>query len=196
MTSFLKAASAAALALGLLLPTSAVANEREAPSRLPFYMRTIEATDSPLSVVVFYRPIDCIPADFNLIAMFDAPRAFGCGPQTVESFAVWETGVGQDPFGPIQSRARGLGAVPIWLVDDQALDLAQSDGVMTLAELESLDPLVGVADFYTETLHPLGAVRNVLLVVDARGTLEDGRTLTVHVTRRPADRLMQVTISS
>ena len=173
--------AAAALALGLM-PGVASADEREDPSRLPFYARTVHG-DSPWSVAIFYRPVACIPRDFNLERLFDAPRAFTCGPQTVDSFAIWDTGIGIDPAGPHQSKANGLGAVPIWFVPADALADARSDGVLTMPELEALSPLKGVADFFTETLHPRGAVTNPLLVVNASGTLDDGRAFRLHITR-------------
>jgi len=53
--------------------------------------------------------------------------------------------------------------------------------VLTLAELEALDPLMGTASFFTEALHPGGAVENPHLVVNARGTLEDGRSFTADI---------------
>ena len=34
---------------------------------------------------------------------------------------------------------------------------AREDGVVTIAELEALDPVMGVAHRFTETLHPEGA---------------------------------------
>ena len=45
--------------------------------------------------------------------------------------------------------------------------------MLTLAELEALDPLMGTASFFTEAHHPGGAVENPHLVVNVRGTLED-----------------------
>jgi hypothetical protein len=53
--------------------------------------------------------------------------------------------------------------------------------VVTIGELEALDPLMGVARRFTETLHPEGA-NNSLLVVNATGTLEDGRSFRLHIT--------------
>ena len=165
-----------------LVPGVATAQspKREEPAELPFYARDVFGAGE-WSVVYFYRPVECVPRDFNLLLFFDVPRVFGCGPMTVDTFAVWETGPGQDPFGPRQGRARGLGAVPVWLVRTEDLRRATSDGVLTLAELQALDPLMGTADFFTEVLHPGGAVENPHLVVNARGTLEDGRSFTVHI---------------
>ena len=142
--------------------------------------------------VIFYRPPGCIREDFNLLRFFDPPRAFACEPMTVQGFAIWETGPGLDP-APNHARLRGLGAVPIWFVRTEDLDRAESDGVLTIPELEALDPLMGHAGFYTETLHPTGAVKNVLLVVNARGTLEDGRSFRLHITLHADKRIVRVT---
>ena len=184
---------AAALALALMPPGLAAAQEREDPVRLPFYGRTTFHGDSPWVAFIFYRPVSCVPRDFNLLTMNDIPRAFGCGPQTVDGFALWETGIGIDPFGPIQVRLRGLGAVSIWFFPSEAFDAAQADGVLTLAELEALQPLKGAAELYTEVLHPFRAVKNPLLIVQARGTLTDGRAFTLHITSKPGHRLFNVT---
>ena len=178
---WLVAVASVVVALGLVPGVvSAQSPKREAPSNPPFYLRDLQGTGE-WSVVYFYRPVRCVPRDFNLELFFDPPRAFGCGPMTVDTFAVWETGPGQDPFGPRQARARGLGEVPFWFVRTEDLLLASSDGVYTLSDLEALDPLMGTANFFTEVLHPGGAVENPLLVVNARGTLEDGRSFTVHL---------------
>src|SRR4051794_8372017 len=106
------AASVATIALGAAAPANG--QVRVDPQPLPFYARTITGTGE-WSPIIFYRPPGCIPPTFNLETFFDPPRAFTCGPMTVEGFAVWETGPGLDP-APRQSRLQGLGAVPIWFV--------------------------------------------------------------------------------
>lgn len=187
-----------AIALGLVPGTASAQSprKREAPSPLPFYARSVTGIGEAWSAVIFYRPVKCIPRDFNLLAFFDPPRVFECGPMTVETFAVWENGPGQAPFAPRQARARGLGAVPIWFVRTEDLDRAESDGVLTIPELEALDPLMGHASFFTETLHPSEAVKNVLLAVNARGTLEDGRSFRLHITLHADKRIVRVTFGS
>ena len=169
------------VALGLVPSVgSAQSPKREEPTNPPFYLRDVQGT-GVWSVVYFYRPVDCVPRGFNLALFFDPAGAFGCGPMTVDTFAVWETGPGQDPFGPRQARARGLGEVPFWFLRTEDLLRVSGDGVYTLSDLEALDPLMGTASFFTEVLHPAGAVKNPLLVVNARGTLEDGRSFKVHL---------------
>ena len=173
------AATIATIALGLVA-APARGQVRVDQQQLPFYSRVITGTGE-WSPVIFYRPPGCIPATFNLETFFDPPRAFACGPMTVESFAVWETGPGLDP-APRQSQLQGLGAVPIWFVrTDDYLD-AIDDGVLTIGELQALDPLTGHARQFTQTQHPFPPVENSLLVINAKGTLEDRRSFKLHVT--------------
>jgi hypothetical protein len=167
-------------AIGLALaPAAAPAQVREDPSQLPYYARSI-AGSGEWSPIIFYRPVACVPPTFNLELVFDVPRVFGCGPMTVDSFALWELGPGLDP-APRHAVSHGLGAVPIWFVRTDDLIRARSDEVVTLAELQALDPLTGTATFFTETLHPSESVKSPLLVINAKGTLTDGRSFSLHV---------------
>jgi hypothetical protein len=169
------------VALGLVQGVvSAQSPKREDPVASPFYLREVFGTGE-WSVIYFYRPPECVPRDFNLSLFFDVPRVFECAPMTVDAFAVWETGPRLDPFGPRQARARGLGAVPFWFVRTEDLRRVTRDDAYTIGDLEALDPLMGTARFFTEVLHPEGAAKNPLLVVNARGTLEDGRSFRVHI---------------
>jgi hypothetical protein len=181
--------TAAAIAVGLM-PGAAPAQVRVDPQEVPFYARIVTGTGE-WTPVIFYRPADCIPESFNLLTFFDPPRVFMCGPMTVDSFAVWETGPGLDP-APRQGRLRG-DEVPVWFVRTEDYLAARADGVVTIGELEALDPLMGVAGRYTETLHPEGA-NNSLLVVNATGALEDGRSFRLHIRYQDAKghRLVQV----
>jgi hypothetical protein len=190
-------AVACGAAIGLaLVPGAAPAQVREDPSQLPFYARSI-AGSGEWSPIIFYRPVGCVPETFNLEAMFDVPRVFGCVPMTVDSFALWEEGPGLEP-APRHARSKGLGAVPIWFVRTDDLLSARSDGVVTLAELRSLEPLTGSASFYTETLHPAEGARTVLVILNATGTLDDGRAFSLHVTLNESNglRLVRVTFEA
>lgn len=125
------------------------------------------------AVVPFYRLPDCVPADFNLLRFMDAPRAFGC-PLTVEGHEVWERGPRQES-APKQVVTRGTG-VPVWFASWPELQAAMSDGVLTIGELSGLESLVvGTADVYQEVLRP-----GELFVVNAQGTLSDGRSFQLH----------------
>lgn len=123
--------------------------------------------------VPFYRLPSCVPSDFNLLSIFDVPRAFGC-PMTIEGHEVWKLGPGQEPAPKVAiTRAQD---VPIWFASWSELQGAMSDGVVTVGELSALDSLVlGTADRYHEVLRPPG-----MIVVNAQGTLLDGRSFRVH----------------
>jgi hypothetical protein len=173
------AAVAAAIALGLI-PGAAPAQVRVDPQPLPYYARIVTGTGE-WTPVIFYRPADCIPENFNLLSFFDPPRAFACEPMTVDGFAIWATGPGLDP-APDHARLRGLGAVPIWFVRTEDYLAAGEDGVLMIGELEALDPLMGRARLFGQTLHPFPPVENAVLVVTATGALDDGRSFRLHIT--------------
>lgn len=140
---------------------------------MPFYHRldAFYLGEDEWRALVFYRPTECVPADFNLLLLFDVPRVFGCGPQTVEGFGIFTA-----PGPPVQQRIDGLGAVPIWFLPTAVAETAIADGVVTMPELESLGPLKGTADFYTEVLHVSGVAQVGMWRATARGRLDDGRS--------------------
>ena len=173
------AASAATIALGIA-SAPAQAEVRVDHQVLPYYTRIVTGTGE-WSPMVFYRPPGCIPRTFNLFTFFDPPRAFGCGPQTVDGFAIWETGPGIGP-GPQQAHLKGLGEVPVWFVPTDAYRAASADGVITIGDAEALSPLTGVADQFSQTQHPSPPVEHGLLVINAKGTLDDGRSFRLHIT--------------
>ena len=148
----------------------------------PFYARidahgVIHTED--WAAIPFYRDPSCVPADFNLLDFFDAPRAFSCG-LTVEGFVVWQNGPPPEDFAPTQSVLRDDGPVPVWLVSWPELEAAMADGVLTIGELAALPSLeVGSADYFHEVLHPSEAARHPMIQLNASGTLEDGRTFLV-----------------
>lgn len=158
----------------------------------PFYAR-IEPHPPPFfivdgwAVVQFYRDPTCIRANFNLLAFFDPPAAFGC-PLVVKGFALWR---GEPLVGaPKIAVSHGSGAVPFWFIPADAALAAVEDGVLTIGELAALPGrIAGHAAHFKERLHPTpapvggGGHPNQLLVQDARGTLEDGRGFQYHLTK-------------
>lgn len=184
-------AVAAVVALGLV-PGAAPAQVRVDPVEVPFYAREIVGPE--WTAFVFYRPPECIPEAFNLELFFDVPGAFTCNPKTTAGFAVFEHGPGLDP-APYQARTHGLGAVPIWFIPTSDYLDAAADGVLTMPELRALEPLMGSADFYSETLHATEGARVPLLVVNATGTLEDNRSFRLHATHNFSTGLRLVQIS-
>ena len=170
--------AATALAVGLTGQSAHAAVTLEFPGEspgIPAYARIgpdAVQTDE-WAAIPFYRLPSCVPADFNLLRFMDPPRAFGC-PLTVEGQEVWERGPGQDA-APKLVVTRGQG-VPIWFASSSELQAAMSDGVLTIGELSSLQSLVvGTADVYQEVLRP-----GELIVINARGTLSDGRRFRLH----------------
>ena len=168
---------AVAATFALVAPGSAPAQVRVDSVAVPFYAREIVGPE--WTAFVYYRPPECVPGDFNLEVFFDIPRVFTCTPMTTDGFAIFEHGPGLDP-APYQGRNRGLGAVPIWFIPTEDYLEASADGVLTMADLLALEPLIGTAGFYSETLHATEAAQVPLLVVNASGTLEDSRSFKLH----------------
>ncbi len=165
----------ACLALWLSLGSVAHAQVRVDHVQVPFYVRDI--VGDTWTAAIFYRPPGCIPPGFNLETFFDPPRVFGCGPMTMDGYAVFDNGPGIDP-APDLSRLSGQGAVPIWFVRTRAFKAATADDVITLAELAALKPLRGSARFYEELLltdNPDRAPAYHFSAV-AHGKLSDGRS--------------------
>jgi hypothetical protein len=171
---------------GLLLVAvpSVSANVRLKEGAVPFYARLerggIYHTDD-WAGIVFYRPPMCIPEDFNLLDFFDIPRVFDCNPPTTDGFAIWEHGPGIDA-APLLVELHGLGAVPVWFVRWPALQAAIADDTLTIGELVSLQPLVGSATAYQETLRPTGEVKASTFELNARGWLVGGRSFQFEAT--------------
>ena len=132
------------------------------------------------AAIVWYRAPDCVPDGFNLLDLFDIPGAFAC-PLTVSGLELWVDGPGIDA-APRHTVSSGL-AVPVWFVPWPALQAALVDDVLTIAELDSLSPLKGIADTFHENLHPSvgpgglpGGAKVPHLAITASGGLPDGRS--------------------
>jgi hypothetical protein len=170
----------------VMVAMPATANIRVADDLIPAYARIATGEvfhNDDWAVIPFYRPINCIPSDFNLLQFFDAPRAFSCGPQTVQVSTVWRN-LPPEGAAPIMAKSRGLGQVPVWFVSWTELQAAIADGTLTIGELGALPSLmVGTASFYTETLRPGEAAQVPGLTFVASGDLEDGRSFHVQATR-------------
>jgi hypothetical protein len=155
----------------------------------PFYGRIHQQlllADGGWAAIPFYRHPDCVPADFNLLAFFDVPAAFGC-TLTVHGFSLWhgEVGIG----APHMLVTTGAGAVLIWFMPEEAVLEAMEDGVLTTVELAAIPGLlIGYATQFNEVLQPeqlppeAGGGGNPIpkLMLNAGGTLEDGRQFSLH----------------
>jgi hypothetical protein len=146
---------------------------------VPFYARIERGEilhDDEWAVIVFYRPPECVPDEFDLLDFYDW-NAFGCIPHTTDGFIIWE---GEPGYTPIQIKLRGLGAVPVWFVNWSDLEQEVGDGELLMSELEGMGKLSGTADIYSETLHPTGAAQVPMINYVAVGNLEDGTSFKVH----------------
>lgn len=146
----------------------------------PFYANfdaTFIPADDGTVGIVFLRDPDCIPAGFDLLLGFDVPGAFGCD-LTVEG-KLWFHDPATDPF-PYQTRSWGTD-VPVYFVDRTELDAAAAGG-LTIGELEALPSLlIGYADQYREVIQNSNqGARNGHSVLNAHGTLDDGRPFRLH----------------
>jgi len=148
----------------------------------PFYLRVgnilnqFFVTDGWL-VIPFYRTPSCVRTDFNLLTIFDVPAAFSC-PLTVSGSYIIERDAPLGTF-PLMVQSTGTN-VPFWFVRWTDFQAAAADGVVTIGELQSLNPLTGVADKFKETLRP--RMENHLVQINASGNLNDGRKFSFHVT--------------
>jgi hypothetical protein len=132
--------------------------------------------------IPFYRSPDLVPADFNLLDFFHVPGPGGPGAFAAPLLMTGSVLIEADaPLGtfPKQVELRGTGT-PVWFVRSGAFHAAVGDGVLTIAELRSLAPLQGTTTRYHETLHPRAGEHKI--VIQAAGTLPDGRTFHLGVT--------------
>ena len=139
-------------------------------------------TDDGIVGIAFIREPSCIPTDFNLLLQFDVPAAWGC-ELTIEG-KTWRHDP-DDPY-PFQARYYGLGAVPIYFVDEAELAAATQDGVLTIGELQALPSLlIGFADSYLDVIHNSnqGGRGKGTEVLNASGTiLQSGLPFSFHFT--------------
>jgi hypothetical protein len=160
----------------------------------PFYANfnaDFMPSDDGTVAIAFYRAPSCIPSGFNLLVWFDLPAAFGC-ELTIEGKR-WLHDPAIDPF-PVQIRYSGLGAVPIYFVDETELVAAAQDGVLTIGELQALPSLViGIAESFEQVIHnsnlAWGAQEQQRStgreVLNARGTIiESGLPFFFHYTEQ------------
>lgn len=154
---------------------------------VPIYMRLTTTLnqifrDGDWVVIPIYRDPAAIPPSFNLLTYFDPPGPSGPGafaaPLRITGHYMIEADA---PLGTFPKIVISRGdAVPIWFVRWDALAAAMADGTLTVGDLAGLAPLRGTATRFTETLRPRMSEHHV--VIDAAGTLADGRRFTVHVT--------------
>jgi len=146
----------------------------------PFYARIEFASVDPALVpnngewaaIVLYRQLSCVPASFNLLQVFDAPRAFSCPLNDIGGYEVWRNAPGVDP-APLYSRLIGRSAVPVLFVRHAEFVAAAADGVLTMPELLALPSArMGSATQFNELLRPSQSAVP-LLHITAQGRFAD-----------------------
>ena len=149
--------------------------------------------DGEWLAIPFVRRPEQVPDEFNLLQYFDPPGAAGPGAFAAElvlsGYFMIEAGA---PLGTFPKVAISTGsAVPIWFVRWTDFQQAMADGVVTMPELRALQPVEGVATRYLETLRP--RMDEHLVVINASGTVSDGRQFDLHVTHE-VDRTRSIRI--
>jgi len=161
------------------LSSSAVAGLRlDYPDQFPgppYYATVAYIEGEPITPVVFYHDPAAIPADSNLLGL--DPRAWS-DPLLMDGFLVFAD---QNFTVPTHQELHGS-ATPIWFVETAALEAIAADGVVTLAELEGLNPVKGITTRYVETVHFIGGTAVPFAEVQSTGVLEDGSTYSMHLT--------------
>lgn len=140
----------------------------------PFYARIAELgpdrlfmESGDLVIIPMMRQINCIDVDFNLLTLFHVPEAFTC-PLTLSGNGLIEPNATPEQF-PLMAYLEST-SMPVWFIDREPLLIAMQDGVLTIAELEMLNPLKGVASRYIEYNKPRTA-EDHLLVIESEGTI-------------------------
>jgi hypothetical protein len=181
-TVFAQGASADAEAAPLVLRS--IPDQDPGP---PFYARygLQEFSVDGWLIVVFYRDPACVPDGFDLIEGYHfpseaGPGAFLCAP-TVGGHTLTEPDAPPTRF-PWLALLEGNGAVPVWFVPLDAFRELPASEPVTVQALAALQPLVGRASHYHETLHPRSPGHAIEAV--AVGVLEDGRAFRYRVSER------------
>lgn len=140
----------------------------------PFYARIADMglerlflENESVVAIPMMRQVECIDPEFNLLNFFHVPNAFFC-PLTVTGRGLIEPNSPPDRFPEIAYLESSN--MPFWFVNKQALYAAIDDGVLTLTELEALNPKKGVATRYIEYNKPRSE-EDHLLVIEAEGRI-------------------------
>ncbi|GHB52520.1 hypothetical protein [Mongoliitalea lutea] len=140
----------------------------------PFYARiAVLGPDALLMesngrvVIPMMRQVECIDPEFNLLDLYHVPNGFFC-PLTLAGKGLIEPDA---PMGTFPAIAYGGGTnMPVWFVDKNLLATAMADGILTLPELQGLNPLKGMASRYEEYNKPRSE-EDYLLVIESEGTI-------------------------
>ncbi len=89
--------------------------------------------------ILFWRNPDRVPGGFNLLDLFDAPRAFG-EPILVKGRGYHEQGAAPGT-PPVVSAYENVEPMPVYFVEEAELRSAIADDLLTLTELRGLSSL-------------------------------------------------------
>ncbi|WP_291779580.1 hypothetical protein [Cecembia sp.] len=118
-------------------------------------------------VIPMMRQVECIDPEFNLLDLYHVPNGFFC-PLTLSGRGLIEPNA---PMGTFPVIAYGAGSdMPVWFVESGPLASAMADGVLTLPELEALNPKKAVASRYEEYNKPRSE-EDYLLVIESEGSI-------------------------
>lgn len=139
-------------------------------------------------IIVFYVNDPDLIYNYTLDCEWDFMVHGGMAPQAMalpeECFTIEvDTWFLPDyPMAPHHYHMWGQGDVLLWIITfEQVLDVIE-DGHLTIAELESCDPMVGHASLYQENLRPFeGGAKVFGGIFNAKGVLEDGRHFIFHI---------------
>lgn len=96
-------------------------------------------TDGEWVSIVFWRPPESVPEDFNLLDVFDRPRAWDA-PLLLEGEEWWL----DPPYtrgNLVRGKMHNIDIVPVYFVTLSELDAHIQDDVLTISELEAFDSL-------------------------------------------------------
>lgn len=166
---------------------------------MPFYARMgagspkgiVVSNDGKYGMVFFYvnDPVNEIPPDFDLMNFF----VFGIENWFMADYSVegynWFLPDNMDV--PYMYLLWDKGSVPFWFITADQVDEVYADGIITLPELEGLDPapMIGYADRFFEFMKPIGGGAPVFgLRCSAFGKMDNGKRFYVrYITRLEAD---------
>jgi hypothetical protein len=132
--------------------------------------------------IPFFRDPACVPDDFDMLALFDfpgpdGPGAFGCALRHSGHYLV-EAGALPGTFPRLYVSTGD--AVPFWFVRWGDFQTAMADGPVTLPRIRAMNPRMGTATVFRETVQP--RLTEHLVITDATGRLDDGTPFEFHVT--------------
>ena len=128
--------------------------------------------DGEWAAIAFYRTPEDAPDGFDFLNDFD-PNFAQAGLHVLGDILLDDAG------NLVRARTTGLGAVPIWFIRVEELELLTADGTLTKEELTDAESLVvGYATQYGEENHIQGVHRVSHLTIVATGDIEGGGTFT------------------